>query len=75
MRSHEVWIFGIFYGGRHAPLAQGDPGQPPPIGGRCQAETCRGTLANVGSCVRLNMPRYAAPGSRGMGPGQPSAWE
>jgi hypothetical protein len=74
MQSHEVWIVGIFYGGRHAPLAQGDPGQPPPLRGRCQAETCRGTQANVSLCVRLNMPRYAALGGRGMGLGQPSHW-
>jgi hypothetical protein len=30
----------------------------------------RGTLGNVGSCVRLDIPRYAALGDRGMGPGQ-----
>jgi len=63
--------------GGHGRIGRGDPGKLSVgytsliLGRNCQAEADGGTLANVGSCVWLDMPRYAAQGGRGMGPVHP----
>ncbi len=64
----------MFSWGRHAPLAQGDPGQPPPLKGSCEAETCTEPQPNGSLCVRPDMPRDAALGGRGRGRVQLCVW-